>query len=212
MSTPDTDAWYVKPFWRKTWGHERGGLGALGATILYGEYGQYERPVRAGSNLASTVANTGTSIGASARLRLTTAIGLERAFVTGSEVRALGSRRGPGDRRGRHASLGQMAASGARCRSHGVRRNLMANDACDEWLQAQQDFDDWDLFQARWHHLLLNQRPETQLNGSRPLRGGFFFAPPLGPSRTLSAAWLVPALAKPGRVALAPPSALDFTE
>ena len=40
---PDTDAWYVKPFWRKTWGATNGvGLGALGATTFYGEYGQYD--------------------------------------------------------------------------------------------------------------------------------------------------------------------------
>ncbi len=25
INTPDTDTWYVKPFWRKVWVHERGG-------------------------------------------------------------------------------------------------------------------------------------------------------------------------------------------
>jgi predicted porin len=34
FSIPDTDAWYVKPFWRKTWS-------PIGATVLYGEYGEY---------------------------------------------------------------------------------------------------------------------------------------------------------------------------
>ena len=31
---PDTDSWGVKPFWRKTWS-------PIGATVLYGEYAQY---------------------------------------------------------------------------------------------------------------------------------------------------------------------------
>jgi hypothetical protein len=32
---PDTDAWYIKPFSRKTWS-------PIGATVLFGEYGQYK--------------------------------------------------------------------------------------------------------------------------------------------------------------------------
>ena len=34
FSIPDTDVWYVKPFIRKTWS-------PIGATVLYGEWGQY---------------------------------------------------------------------------------------------------------------------------------------------------------------------------
>ncbi len=34
LSLPDTDVWYLKPFWRKAWS-------PIGATVLYGEYGQY---------------------------------------------------------------------------------------------------------------------------------------------------------------------------
>jgi hypothetical protein len=34
FSIPETDAWYLKPFWRKAWS-------PIGATVLYGEYGQY---------------------------------------------------------------------------------------------------------------------------------------------------------------------------
>ncbi len=34
ISNPETNTWYVKPFWRKNWS-------PLGATTLYGEYGQY---------------------------------------------------------------------------------------------------------------------------------------------------------------------------
>ena len=35
INNPQTDVWYVKPFWRKTLESR------LGATTLYGEYGQY---------------------------------------------------------------------------------------------------------------------------------------------------------------------------
>ena len=46
QDNPDTDAWYVKPFWRKPWS-------PLGATTLFGEYGQYNDQFAAGSNLCS---------------------------------------------------------------------------------------------------------------------------------------------------------------
>ena len=54
QDNPDTDAWYVKPFWRKVWGSMNGvGLGALGATTFYGEYGRYNDQFAAGTNLCS---------------------------------------------------------------------------------------------------------------------------------------------------------------
>src|SRR6185312_11034083 len=34
IKAPDTNTWYVKPFWRKSWS-------PVGATTLFGEYGQY---------------------------------------------------------------------------------------------------------------------------------------------------------------------------
>ncbi len=45
-SIDDTNVWYLKPFWRKTWS-------PIGATVLYGEYGQYEDQYAglAGANL-----------------------------------------------------------------------------------------------------------------------------------------------------------------
>ena len=43
IDTPDTNVWYVKPFWRKVWGSMNGvGLGSLGATTIFGEFGRYE--------------------------------------------------------------------------------------------------------------------------------------------------------------------------
>ena len=42
ISNPETNTWYVKPFWRKNWS-------PLGATTLYGEYGQYNDQFQAGA-------------------------------------------------------------------------------------------------------------------------------------------------------------------
>ncbi len=41
INNPETDAWYVKPFWRKTWT-------PAGATTIFGEYGQYNDQFNAG--------------------------------------------------------------------------------------------------------------------------------------------------------------------
>ena len=66
ISNPETNTWYVKPFWRKVWGSMNGvGLGSLGATTLYGEYGQYNDQFNARSSVgcASTFDDSfGTSI------------------------------------------------------------------------------------------------------------------------------------------------------
>jgi hypothetical protein len=48
VNNPDTDAWYIKPFWRKAWS-------PIGATVLYGEYGQYNDQFAAGTNLCSNL-------------------------------------------------------------------------------------------------------------------------------------------------------------
>jgi hypothetical protein len=44
--SPETDVWYVKPFWRKAWS-------PIGATVLYGEYGQYNDQFAAGAALSA---------------------------------------------------------------------------------------------------------------------------------------------------------------
>jgi hypothetical protein len=46
VSNPDTDAYYIKPFIRKAWS-------PIGATVLYGEWGQYNDQFVAGQNLCS---------------------------------------------------------------------------------------------------------------------------------------------------------------
>ena len=77
---PDTNVWYVKPFWRKTWGAMNGvGLGALGATTFYGEFGRDEDQfgARAGLNFIDTFGCQGVDDAVA-------------CFVTGSEVERWG--------------------------------------------------------------------------------------------------------------------------
>jgi hypothetical protein len=103
VKNPDTDAWYIKPFWRKAWS-------PIGATVLYGEYGQYNDQFAAGVNLCSLVSGTGGNLGSfCAATPLTTGpipIGgpvtftlsassfpgdiFKGAFVTGSETERFG--------------------------------------------------------------------------------------------------------------------------
>ncbi len=52
----DTDAWYIKPFIRKAWS-------PIGATVLYGEYGQYNDQFDAGTNLCSLVSGNSGALG-----------------------------------------------------------------------------------------------------------------------------------------------------
>jgi hypothetical protein len=75
----DTDAWYIKPFIKRTWN-------PAGATVLYGEYGQYNDQFNglAGANLCFTGGavpgtNSGNFCGANFNL-----------FTTGSEVERWG--------------------------------------------------------------------------------------------------------------------------
>ncbi|MEX2166902.1 MAG: hypothetical protein WD852_07760 [Methyloceanibacter sp.] len=56
---PDTDAWYLKPFIKRTWN-------PAGATVFYGEYGQYNDMFGglAGNSLCGSMGLPGTNIGA----------------------------------------------------------------------------------------------------------------------------------------------------
>jgi len=51
----DTNAWYIKPFWRKAWS-------PIGATVLFGEYGQYNNQYLRG-NLCSGTNPAGSALG-----------------------------------------------------------------------------------------------------------------------------------------------------
>ena len=99
--------WYVKPFWRKVWGSMNGvGLGSLGATTFYGEYGQYNDQFDAGAiaratRLAVRLISAATNTTRFWQLRSTRSAHRtthndvpggrsRRAFVTGSEVERWG--------------------------------------------------------------------------------------------------------------------------
>jgi hypothetical protein len=96
ISNPETNTWYVKPFWRKVWGSMNGvGLGSLGATTLFGEYGQYNDQFNAGAGgLCERFDNSfGTSIDhfcntfSFGNNSITSPVDV---FVTGSEVQRWG--------------------------------------------------------------------------------------------------------------------------
>jgi hypothetical protein len=58
-NVPDSDVFYVKPFWRKAWS-------PIGATVLFGEYGQYNNQYSAslGSQCGPFDTSFGTNIDA----------------------------------------------------------------------------------------------------------------------------------------------------
>src|SRR6185436_115719 len=96
ISNPDTNTWYVKPFWRKVWGSMNGvGLGSLGATTLFGEYGQYNDQFAAGQGgLCERFDDSfGTSIDHfcnTVSFDNNSVTFAEDVFVTGSEVQRWG--------------------------------------------------------------------------------------------------------------------------
>jgi hypothetical protein len=99
QNNPSTDAWGVKPFWRKTWS-------PIGATVLFGEYAQYNDQFAAATNLCSAGAGLGggalggfcaptaivISPGGLAQATVTSLPGdiFKGAFVTDSEVQRWG--------------------------------------------------------------------------------------------------------------------------
>ena len=77
-----TDAWYIKPFIKRTWN-------PAGATVLYGEYGQYNDQFNglAGANLCgSFFGSTGAALGNAGTFCTANA----NIFATGSEVERWG--------------------------------------------------------------------------------------------------------------------------
>ena len=93
QNNPDTDAWYVKPFWRKTWS-------PLGATTLYGEYGQYNDQLQrhelcslcGGVRLAASGSqyDAHSQLGVCATSATSKPAIFQGVFVTGSEVQRWG--------------------------------------------------------------------------------------------------------------------------
>jgi hypothetical protein len=94
-NNPDTNAWYLKPFWRKAFSWNGVGLGSLGATVLYGEYGKYNDQFSGGAgDICGAFAGLGgTNTNAFCNSGSIGPTGLEFAtgtFVTGSEVQRYG--------------------------------------------------------------------------------------------------------------------------
>ncbi len=150
FGAPDTNVWYVKPFWRKTWGSMNGvGLGALGATTLYGEYGQYNDQFVAGRNLCGDGFGSGTNVGTFCN-GFFPGVG-EGVFVTGSEVQRWGL--------GVVQEIDSAAMHVfARWQHQEADLTLVGIDApgstfssfgdCTGGCRIHQSFDDWDLFQV----------------------------------------------------------------
>ena len=136
---PDTDAWYFKPFWRKAWS-------PIGATVLYGEWGQYNDQFAAGNNLCASGFGAGTAIGNFCFEPTREAGG--GVFVTGSEVERFG------------LGIVQEIDSAAmhlwvRWQHQEIDLDLVGYEAsyadplgCSNGCKIKQSFDDWDLFQV----------------------------------------------------------------
>jgi hypothetical protein len=135
FSFPETDAWYVKPFWRKAWS-------PIGATVLFAEYGRYEDQFGNLVGVDLEDAFTGNSGG----LPVCEA-NFDDCFVSGSEaerwglgiVQEIDSAAMHLWLRWQHQELDvDFVAIG----------NSVAGDGCDGTCRFGQGFDDWDLFQA----------------------------------------------------------------
>jgi hypothetical protein len=125
----DTEVWYLKPFWRKAWS-------PIGATVLYGEYGQYNDQFQ---NLAGVDVE---NIFFAPACNFPN--GAFDCFVTGSEVQRWG------------LGLVQEIDSAAmhlwvRWQHQELDVDILGfNGACNNGngCRINQSFDDWDLFQA----------------------------------------------------------------
>ena len=133
VGVASTDAWYLKPFIKKTWS-------PLGATVLFGEYGQYNDQfgTQAGFNqcgvggFALIGTNSGAFCGAAAGNTL---------FVTGSEVERYG------------LGVVQEVDSAAmhlfaRWQHQDLDLDLVGVTAGGATGRVGQGFDNWDLFQV----------------------------------------------------------------
>ena len=109
----DTDTWFVKAGIKKAWM-------PAGATVLFGEWGQYNDMFSGlcGASAQQPRPNETVCVACipeygviEQRALQGSGQSTEDAVVTGSEVQALGRRRGSGDRLRRHAPVRSLAAS-----------------------------------------------------------------------------------------------------
>jgi hypothetical protein len=157
FANPDTDAWYIKPFWRKAWS-------PIGATVLYGEYGQYNDQFAAGTNLCELTAGDAGTLGSfcsdfalgTGFLTASAVPGgvLKGAFVTGSEVErwGLGAVQEIDSAamhlwaRWQHQEL-DVNITGYTLTGGGCLGGLISSNCQVQSQKIKQNFDDWDLFQ-----------------------------------------------------------------
>jgi Gram-negative porin len=125
FSVPDSEVWYVKPFWRKAWS-------PIGATVLYGEYGEYNDQFGQIAGADVSFGLPGCDFGADVT-----------CFVTGSEARRWG--------------LGAVQEIDAAAMHLWIRWQHQELDASfrafdvvtgENLGRVRQGFDDWDLFQV----------------------------------------------------------------
>jgi hypothetical protein len=160
ISNPDSDAWYIKPFWRKAWS-------PVGATVLYGEYGQYNDMFAAGQNLCLSGGQLGGgNLGAFCADTILTPPGLvtvssvpggvtKGAFVTGSEAERFGlgvvqeidSAAMHLWARWQHQEL-EVDIRGVSLTGGGCLGGLNPPACTVNTQRVRQNFDDWDLFQV----------------------------------------------------------------
>jgi hypothetical protein len=140
IKNPDTDVWYVKPFWRKAWS-------PIGATVIYGEYGQYEDQFGAAEIDFCTIGfGLGTNTGSFCAAN-TIGVDFAQAFVTGSEVQRYGlgvvqeidSAAMHIWARWQHQEIDNLTLTGF---------TTDPGAECAGGCRFKQSFDDWDLFQV----------------------------------------------------------------
>jgi hypothetical protein len=137
IANPDTDVWYVKPFWRKAWS-------PIGATVLFAEYGQYEDQFGAAEfNLCTLGFSPTTTTGGFCF----NTVGAANAYVTGSEVQRWGlgvvqeidSAAMHLWLRWQHQEFDKLSAVGF---------DSAVGSVCEFGCTFNQGFDDFDVFQA----------------------------------------------------------------
>jgi hypothetical protein len=130
QGAPSTDVWYLKPFIKRNWN-------PLGATVLYGEYGQYndQYATLAGGNLCGAFAvgsNAGNFCANNAANTLA---------VTGSEMERWGL--------GAVQEIDSAAMHlFARWQHQDADIDFLGTNVNGVNGRVSQDFDDWDLFQV----------------------------------------------------------------
>jgi hypothetical protein len=156
-----TDAWYIKPFWRKVWW-------PAGATVLYGEFGQYNDQFANGRNLCTAGFGLGSNLGNFCADQLiigdiiagvsTTPIPgalVRGAFADGSEVQrwGLGAVQEIDSAamhlwaRWQHQEI-DVDITGFSLSGENCFGGINPDECTVNKTRIKQDFDDWDLFQV----------------------------------------------------------------